>query len=98
LSPHHALFDLSNHGLGHTVSLATSPTTGAPTDTRVLILVFIVVVAIFILGRSFSTLRGVTAEIVGMMRILAQLAKAAILVIGVVLLLVLTVIASFAQR
>jgi hypothetical protein len=98
LSINHALTGLSNHDLGRTVSWATTDTNAAPTSSRAVIVVIVVVVAIFILGRSFSTLRGVTSEIVGMMRILAQLAKTAIMVIGVVLLLVLAVVASYTQH
>jgi hypothetical protein len=88
----HALFATTDHGSTLTVS---SPTAGASISGTAVVLMFVMIAAIFVLGRSFAMLRAAAAPLLEMF---AQMAKVAIMMIGVVLLLLVVVFATYAQH
>ena len=90
----HALFAVTNHGWALAVSSAASPTAGANDGTAV-VLMFVMIAAIFVLGRSFAMLHAAAAPLLEMF---VQMAKVAIMMIGVVLLMLVAVFATYARH
>lgn len=91
----HALFAVTNHGWATAVSSAASPTAAGANNGTAVVLMFVMIAAIFVLGRSFAMLRAAAAPLLEMF---AQMAKVAIMMIGVVLLMLVAVFATYARH